>query len=148
MDKSRTGADAALEAAGELQVTLGKLKRLLREKYKAGGFTLSQLVVLGHLDRNGPSTVTTLAKAEGVRPQSMGATVATLEAAGLVRGSPDPNDGRQTVIHITPLCREKVDAVRAAGQDWLVTSIQAKLSPVEQEQLANAIHLLKRLVDE
>jgi DNA-binding MarR family transcriptional regulator len=148
MNEQKGNADAALIAAGELRVILGKLKRRLREEYNAGDFTLSQLAVLSHLDRNGPSTVTTLAKAEGVRPQSMGATVATLEAAGLVTGSPDPNDGRQTVIHITPLCRKKIDAARAAKQDWLFRSIKAKLTSAEQEQLANTVQLLKRLVEE
>jgi DNA-binding MarR family transcriptional regulator len=148
MDEQKSNVDAALSAAGELRVILGKLKRRLREEYKASDFTLSQLAVLGHLDRNGPATVTTLAKAEGVRPQSMGATVATLEATGLVSGSPDPSDGRQTVIYITPLCREKIDAVRAAQQDWLFRSIKAKLTLPEQEQLASAVQLLKRLVDE
>jgi DNA-binding MarR family transcriptional regulator len=148
MNEQKGNADAALIAADELRVILGKLKRRLREEYNAGDFTLSQLAVLSHLDRNGPSTVTTLAKAEGVRPQSMGATVATLEAAGLVTGSPDPNDGRQTVIHITPLCRKKIDAARAAKQDWLFRSIKAKLTSAEQEQLANAVQLLKRLVEE
>ncbi len=148
MDKQKSNADAALSAAGELRVILGRLKRRLREEYNAGDFTLSQLAVLSHLDRNGPATVTTLAKAEGVRPQSMGATVAALEAAGLVSGSPDPNDGRQTVICITPLCPEKIDAVRAARQDWLFRSIKAKLTSPEQEQLASAVQLLKKLVDE
>ena len=38
----------------------------------------------------GPATVTSLARAEGVRPQSMGATVAALQEAGLVGGAPDP----------------------------------------------------------
>ncbi|MDR3617588.1 MAG: MarR family transcriptional regulator [Candidatus Obscuribacterales bacterium] len=148
MDKHKVKVDAVLVAAGELHGILGRLKRRLREEYNTGDLTLSQLAVLGHLDRNGPATVTNLAKAEGVRSQSMGATVATLEAAGLVSGSADPNDGRQTVIHITPLCREKIDARLAARQDWLFRSIKAKLSPPEQEQLASAIQLLKRLVDE
>jgi len=57
--------------------------------------TLSQVSVLSRLDRDGPTTVTNLAHAEGVRPQSMGATVSALETTGLVSGAPDPNDGRQ-----------------------------------------------------
>jgi DNA-binding MarR family transcriptional regulator len=148
MDEQKSNVDAALAAAGELRDVLGKLKRRLREEYNAGEITLSQLAVLSHLDRNGPATVTALAKAEGMRPQSMGAIVATLEGAGLVSGSPDPNDGRQTVICITPMCREKIDAAQAAKQDWLFRSIKAKLTPLEQEQLASAVQLLKRLVDE
>src|SRR6202030_2553037 len=90
-----TGNASALTA--ELHALIGKLKRRLREQASAGDLTQSQLAVLGHLDRLGPTTVTALAKLEGVRSQSMGATVAALEAAGMVKGSSDPNDGRQTI---------------------------------------------------
>jgi DNA-binding MarR family transcriptional regulator len=148
MDEDKCDLELTLNTASDLRIVLGKLKRRLREEYNAGEITLSQLAVLSHLDRNGPATVTTLAKAEGVRPQSMGATVATLEAAGLVSGSSDPNDGRQTVLCITPLCRGKIDAAQAGKQDWLFRSIQAKLTPLEQDQLASAVQLLKKLVDE
>ena len=61
--------------ASELRVVLGKLTRRLREHANKWDLSLSQVAVLGYLDREGPSTVTTLARAEGVRPQSMGATV-------------------------------------------------------------------------
>jgi DNA-binding MarR family transcriptional regulator len=133
--------------AGELHVLLGKLKRRLREEAHAGDFTWSQTSVLVRLERDGPATVTTLARAEGVRPQSMGATIAVLEAAGLVRGAPDPADGRQTILSLTDTCRDMIRAGRAAREEWLSRAIQAELSAVELEQLATGIELLKRLVD-
>jgi DNA-binding MarR family transcriptional regulator len=133
--------------AGELHVLLGKLKRRLREEAHAGDFTWSQTSVLVRLERDGPATVTTLARAEGVRPQSMGATIAVLEAAGLVRGAPDPADGRQTILSLTDTCRDMIRAGRAAREDWLSRAIQTKLSAVELGQLATGIGLLKRLVD-
>ncbi len=72
--------------AAELRALLGKLKRRLREQADSVDLTPSQVSALLRLEREGPSTVSTLARGEGVRPQSMGATVATLEAAGLVSG--------------------------------------------------------------
>lgn len=133
--------------AGELHVLIGKLKRRLREEAHAGDFTWSQTSVLVRLERDGPATVTTLARAEGVRPQSMGATIAVLEAAGLVHGAPDPADGRQTILSLTDTCRDRIRAGRAAREDWLSRAIQTKLSVAELEQLATGIELLKRLVD-
>ena len=133
--------------AAELHTLSGKLKRRLREQASAGDLTPSQAAVLVHLDRNGPTTVTALARAEGVRPQSMGATVAVLEAAGLVKGSPDPQDGRQTILSLTPACRDKIKNGRAARQDWLFRAIQTKLTAQEQQQLAAALELLNRLVE-
>ncbi len=133
--------------AAELRTLLGRLKQRLREQANGDEFTGSQLAVIGRLDRDGPATVTALAKAEGVRPQSMGATVAVLEAAGLVRGSPDPADGRQTLLSLTIACQERIKAGRAAREDWLYQAIRTKLAPAEQEQLAVGVALLKRLVD-
>jgi DNA-binding MarR family transcriptional regulator len=77
----------------------------------------------------------------------MGATIAVLEAAGLVTGSPDPKDGRQTILSLTPACRELFRSGRAARHDWLFRAIQARLTPQQQEQLAAAMSLLDRLVD-
>jgi DNA-binding MarR family transcriptional regulator len=82
-----------------------------------------------------------------MRPQSMGATVSSLEAAGLVRGSPDPKDGRQTILSLTPSCQEWIKAGRAAKEDWLLRAIQRKLSPEEQEELSKAVALLTRLTE-
>jgi DNA-binding MarR family transcriptional regulator len=132
----------ALALAVELHALSGKLKRRLREQASAGDLTPSQTAVLSHLDRAGPTTVT-----EGVRSQSMGATVAVLEAAGMVQGAPDPNDGRQTILSLTPACRELFRSGRAARHDWLRRAIQAKLSAPEQAQLAASMVLLQRLVD-
>src|SRR5260370_39181461 len=103
--------------------------------------------VVGLVEREGPATVTTLACAEGVRPQSMGATVSTLEAAGFVSRAPAPTDGRQTMLSLTTACREWIKASRAAREDWLFRAIRTTLTPEEQEQLAATVELLNRLVD-
>lgn len=133
--------------AGELRVLIGKLKRRLRDQAHLGDLTWSQMSVLSLLEREGPATVTTLARAEGMRPQSMGANVSALEAAGLVSGAPDPTDGRQTLLSLTVACREVIKAGRAAREDWLFRAIRTKFAPDEQEELASAVELLKRLVD-
>jgi DNA-binding MarR family transcriptional regulator len=150
MSKRRTEpeADKISALAAELHALSGKLKRRLREQASAGDLTQSQLAVLGHLDRLGPTTVTALARMEGVRPQSMGATVGGLEALGLIKGSPDAKDGRQTILSLTSTCRELIRSGRAARHDWLLRTIQTRLTPPEQGQLAAAMSLLNRLVEE
>ncbi len=133
--------------AAELRIVIGTLTRRLREQAHSEDLTWSQKSVLIRLERDGPATVTALARTEGVRSQSMGATVAALEAAGLVSGSPHPKDGRQTILSLTPACRDWIEASRAAREDWLLQAIHAKLNAAEQEELAKAVDLLKRLVD-
>jgi DNA-binding MarR family transcriptional regulator len=137
----------AMALAVELHVLAGKLKRRLREQGNPGDLTPSQTSVLRHLEREGPATVTQLARAEGVRPQSLGATVAVLEAAGLISGKPDPEDGRQTILSLTPACRKMIGAGRAAREDWLFRTIRSKFTAAEQDELAKGVQLLKRLVE-
>jgi DNA-binding MarR family transcriptional regulator len=143
--QSTSDATRALALAGELRVTIGRLSRRLREEARPGNLTASQLSAVGRLDRDGAATVTTLARAEGVRPQSMGATISVLETEGLVTGTPDPADGRQTIYALTAECRRMLKASRAAREDWLFRAIQAKLTTREQEKLGMVIELLQRL---
>jgi DNA-binding MarR family transcriptional regulator len=145
--KRAAQAEQTMALAVELRVVVGKLTRRLREQSQAGDLTSSQKSVIIRLERDGPATVSMLARAEAVRPQSMGATVALLEAAGLVSGRADPSDGRQTVISLTALCRKLLKQSRAAREDWLFRTVQATLSAAEQAQLAAALSLLGRLAD-
>lgn len=137
----------ASELAAELRILISSFMRKLRAQASAGEFTPSQRSVLLRLERDGPSTVTALARAEGVRSQSMGATVAGLEAAGHIKGTPDPADGRQTILSLTPSFLSMIRASRAAREDWLLQEIHACYNSKEQESLAKAIKLLKRLVN-
>ena len=134
--------------ATELRATFGKLKRRLREQASVGDLTPSQISVLLCLEREGPATTSNLARLEAMRPQSMGAVIAALEAAGMVIGAPDPTDGRQTILSLTEACRRWVEEKRAARQDWLTRTIQARLSAAEQDRLMEAVELIRRLVDD
>jgi DNA-binding MarR family transcriptional regulator len=133
--------------AAELRIVAGALSRRLREQADVGDLTSAQKSVLLRLERDGPATGSALARAEAMRPQSMGAIVAALEAAGYVTGAPDPSDGRQTIISLTDHFRDWASAARAARQDWLLRILQARLTAQEQHQLAGAVELLKRLLD-
>ena len=133
--------------AAELRALIGKLKRRMREQADVGELTPSQTAALLRLEREGPLTVSALARAEGVRPQSMGETVATLQAATLVTGAPDPVDGRQTLLSVTPACRDWIATGRAARQDWLTRVFDRELTAGERIRIAGAVLLLKRIVD-
>lgn len=152
MNERRADSEAAraLALARELRVVMGQLKRQLRNQANLGDLgdlTGSQTSALIHLERNRSATVTALARMEGVRPQSMGATISSLEATGLVSGDPDPSDGRKTLWSLTMACRERIEAGRAVRQDWLFRAIQTHLAPAEQAQVARAVELLKRFVE-
>ena len=136
-----------LETATELRVLIAKLRRRLAEQASPGDFTPSQAAVLSRLLADGPATLTTLARAEAMRPQSMSAIISVLQADGVVEGRPDPTDGRQTILALTDLARERVERARVIKNDWLFHSIQARYTTAEQVLLANSVELLQRLLE-
>jgi DNA-binding MarR family transcriptional regulator len=135
----------AAALASDLRVVLGRLVRRLREQTEGSDLTRSQSSVLARLERDGAATATALARAEGVRPQSMAKIVAVLEEAGLISGSPDPRDGRKNVLSLTETAREQFRTGRLAKEDWLTRAIAAGLSPEETDRLARCTELLERL---
>lgn len=134
------------ELAGQLRVVFGALSRKIRERARLDGLSNPQKAVLLRLESGGPSTVSALARAEGVRPQSIGQTVADLRAAGLIEAGPDPADQRKTLLRLASAARQRAVVLRAAHEDWLFGILEARFSPQEREQLRDAIELLHRFV--
>lgn len=146
--KSPPHSALASALAAEIRGVYRKLKLRYREQGGGNNLTSSQASVLLQLETEGAATVSRLARAEGMRPQSMSAIVAPLQQSGLVSGAPDPADGRQTLISLTPKCLKSIQQGRAARQDWLTSTIAQKLSVPEQQKLQSALELLARLVDD
>ncbi|WP_395396319.1 MarR family transcriptional regulator (plasmid) [Novosphingobium sp. BL-8A] len=132
--------------AQELRLFARQLKRRLHDNSDAGDLKPSQVAVLHHLENHGAATVSALARAGGMRSQSMGTVVAALERAGLISGSSDPSDGRQTLLVLTDDCRAWLTKGRASRQDWLSNAIQTRLTPEELATLAEAMPLILRIV--
>ena len=137
-----TKTDTATTAS-ELRVVLGQLVRRLRAEHR---FPLLHGAVLGRLDREGPRSVSDLAAAERVRPQSMAQTIAELEAEGLVRRRPDPGDRRRALVEMTAAGRSALEADRAHRVGWLVAAIEG-LPSREQDVVRRATPVLRRLAD-
>jgi DNA-binding MarR family transcriptional regulator len=136
------------QAATELALALGVLVRRLRSEVPSESHELSwaQLSVMRRLDNDGPATTADLARAEGVKPQSMGATVAALEEKGLVERKPHPTDGRQMNIALTAKGASMRKDARSAKRVWLAEAI-GKLEAKEQKSLPAITELIKRLAE-
>jgi len=140
--------EIASELAAQIRTVLSRLKRRLREQGGRDDLTPSQVSVILRLEKDGAATVSDLARAEGMRPQSMSTIVTSLQDAGLVSGIPDSNDGRKTLMSLSKECEKLLKEGRAARQDWLTSVILQKLSSQEQQQLSATIELLSRLTEE
>ncbi|MCC3775763.1 MarR family winged helix-turn-helix transcriptional regulator [Streptomyces sp. UNOB3_S3] len=136
------------EAAARLRVLTGQLMRRLRAASEGTDVTLSQASALSRLDREGPATTVALARAERVRPQSMGATLAALEVAGLVERSPHPSDRRQAIMSLTGQGRVRLAEVRREREGWIARALAERLDEREQAVVVEALGLLARLAEE
>jgi DNA-binding MarR family transcriptional regulator len=138
---------ASLESVvADLTLAIGQLLRRLRSEAHPGDLNLSQSSALARLEREGPMTTADLARAESMKPQSMKAILAILEAEGCVRRQPHPTDGRQILFMPTSKGLEERRRRTAAKRAWLADAL-ATFDPAEIRTLAAAIPLIKRLGD-
>jgi DNA-binding MarR family transcriptional regulator len=144
MGKSPASSAALETAVADLTVAVGQLLRRLRSETNPSELNLSQHSVLSRLDQLGAMTTADLARAESMKPQSMGAILASLEQEGLVHRQPHPTDGRQILFALTD---EGVDLRRkrvVAKREWLLAAM-TQLEPDELQAVMTAIPLIKRL---
>jgi len=140
------GSDLDVEdVAGALRVGIGLLFRRLRQAQSDAELTLPETSALARLDRGGPATATALARLEQISPQSMGATLATLEARGLLDRQPDPLDGRRAVVTVTDAGRAVLRNRRNESTERLARALSASFSQAELHQLLVAAPLIERL---
>jgi len=131
--------------AANLRLSIGLLLRRLRQIPTGDDLTLPESSALARLDRGGPATGATLARAEQISPQSMGATLAALEARGLIERASDPEDGRRVILSITETGLQILRDRRNARTEQLARALSSGFSPAELEQLWAAGPLLERL---
>jgi DNA-binding MarR family transcriptional regulator len=126
--------------------SVGLLVRRVRAAAASHDLSLTEAAVMARLSKDGPATTADLARAEGMKPQSMGTTIAALEEMGMVERKPHPTDGRQMNIELT----EKGAAVRKSTRDakrtWLAQAV-AQLDKEEQATLFAAGEIIKRLAE-
>ena len=130
----------------DLARTLGRLVRHMRAAAAQHELSLTESAVLARLGRDGPATAADLARAEGVRPQSMSAVVATLEERGLVERKPHPSDGRQLNVALTVKGAEIRSSTKDLKRAWLAQAT-ARLADEERQTLIRAGDILKRLLE-
>lgn len=109
-------------------------------------FSWTQKAVLSRLEKDGPATSAELARAEGVKPQSMGTVITSLEEMGLVERKAHPTDGRQFNIRLTAKGISLRKNTRDAKHLWLSNAID-KLDKKDQAIIFKAGELIKQMVE-
>ena len=129
---------------GDLLQAVGLLVRRVRAAASAHELSLTESAVMKRLANDGPATTAELARAESVKPQSMGATIAVLEEMGLVERKPHPTDGRQMNIQLTAKGIAVRDSARSAKRTWLAQAI-GELDERERQTLFKASEIIWRV---
>ena len=130
----------------DLAQAIRLLVRRMRAESGAHELSLTELAVLARLEREGPATTADLARAERVRPQSMGTTIGALEELGFIARKPHPTDGRQVYIELTAKGAALRQRTGEAKRTWLAQAI-ATLDDAERDTLFAAGRIVRRLAD-
>jgi DNA-binding MarR family transcriptional regulator len=125
---------------------IGLLVRRMRSAAGAHELSWTESAVLSRLAKDGPATSAELARAESMKPQSMGATVAALEDRGLVERQPHLTDGRQVNIELTAKGAAVRNSAKDAKRTWLAQAV-AQLGEADRETLFKAGKIIRRLVE-
>ena len=104
----------------------------------------NQLSAMSVLLNDGDMLMGELAAAEKVQPPSMTRIVNGLEERGYLARRPDPRDGRQCLVTLTPPGREVLLANRRRRDEWLTVRV-AELDHVEREVLRQAVAILTKV---
>jgi DNA-binding MarR family transcriptional regulator len=139
--------ESAVRAARELRVVVGRLRRRLRALPGSGALTPSQTSLLTRLGKEGPASASTLAAAEGVRPQSVATLLAALDERGLIDRRPDPADGRRQVISLSAAGQRMFESDSRAREEWLARAFQDRFTEAERQTVVAALALLDRLAE-
>lgn len=139
-------AATADDTAARLQVLTTRLARRLRREANAE-LTPSQLSVMASIHRNGPVTLGALAECERVAPPTITRVVSKLEADGLVRRLPDPDDRRVARVATTPRGDGLLAESRARKVAWLADRLD-RLPARERARITAALDVLERLADQ
>jgi len=123
-----------MTSVGYLTNLAGRLLVRELERHLAPlGLSPGHMPVLLALEDGSALTQKALTERAGVKQATMTATVARMERDGLVTLLPNPEDGRSTLVALTPLALEKIPAV-AEATVTINALVLKQLTPDERRQ--------------
>src|SRR6478609_10596700 len=143
----RTTPDTSLtDAAARLRLGIVRTARRLRQEAaaEATGLTPTSTSALATIERHGPLTPSELAQLERVKRPTATRTLACLEREGLVERTPDPADGRSSLVSVNAAGRERLRRLRGRKNAYLARRMR-DLSDEEVETLEQAAEILERM---
>ena len=135
------------DLAWRVREGVGRLNWRMRAERDPNGPGPAVLAVLSRLYRAGTHTPTELAEAERLQPQSLTRILAWVTERELVTRTPDPEDGRRSLVTITPAGLAVLREYSVQRERWLAVALESTLSPTERQLLKLASDLLVRVAE-
>jgi DNA-binding MarR family transcriptional regulator len=137
--------------ASRLRLAIARTARRLRQQAlgaeDAGILSPTLSAALATIEVHGPLTPSELAERERVQRPTATRVIARLSEAGLVERTPDPSDGRVSLVSTTAEGRKLVRRLRRRKDEYLARRL-AELDPGDVAALERAADVLERLLEE
>jgi DNA-binding MarR family transcriptional regulator len=134
------------DSAARLRMAIVRTARRLRQEAAAetSGLTPTSTAALATIERHGPLTPSELAEIERVKRPTMTRTLGCLEREGLIERTPDPADGRSSLVSVNSAGRERLRRLRSRKNAYLARRMR-DLSATDVEALERAAEILERM---
>lgn len=140
---ARVSRDQVLrQIEDEMGILVRRLKRTIAERARALDPSLqgTSYLLLGWLAQHGPVRPSSAVEALGTDKGAISRQLQHLEELGYVARTPDPSDGRATLVSATPRARERLAEIDRRRRDQL----DARLGDWSAEELAGFVDRLGR----
>jgi len=133
------------ETAARLRRAVTRLNRRLRAS-SLGGVSPAQASLLASAENLGQPTLGDLAAAEQIQPPSVTRLVQSMELAGLIVTSPDPDDRRSTRVRVTAAGRRELASIRRRKTEFLERTLMT-LSEADRRRADQLVEFLELLLE-
>jgi DNA-binding MarR family transcriptional regulator len=143
---TKADTSSLTDSAAKLRMAIVRTARRLRQEAagETGGLTPTATAALASIERHGPLTPSELARIEAVKRPTVTRTLGCLEREGLVERTPDPADGRSSLVALNAAGRERLRRLRGRKNAYLARRMR-DLSAADVEALERAAEILDRM---
>lgn len=126
----------------EVAVMVRRLRRRLGERARAvhPDLQTATYLLLSWVDKHGPVRASAVAESLGIDKGAISRQVQHLLELGLLDRTPDPDDGRATLLSANEDAKARLAEVSDAGRLWL----DGKLGDLPDAEIADFVRLLGR----
>jgi DNA-binding MarR family transcriptional regulator len=144
----KTTDTSLTDAAAQLRLGIVRTARRLRQEAaaEATGLTPTSTSALATIERHGPLTPSELAKLERVRRPTVTRTLGCLEREGLVERTPDPADGRSSLVSVNGAGRERLRRLRGRKNAYLARRMR-DMNAEDVATLERAAEILEGMLE-